>query len=95
MTKKQFITKICVKGCLLLIAIAILSIFVSSFAPTITNDIALGQLDNDDASFAVMSLWNTVLKFIDICKLALTFCFVVSASTDTYIYFKSKREVNN
>ena len=93
MTKKMFITKVCVKCCLLIIAIAVLSIFVSSFAPTITNDIALGQLENDNAAFALMSLWNTFIKFIDICKIALIACVAISTGLDTYNYFKTKREV--
>ena len=95
MTKKKFIRRTCIRITLLIIAVCAISIFVSSIMPTIGNDVAIGQLENDDSAYAFMSLWNNLSKFMDVCKLALTGCCIVAVGIDAIDYFKYMKDINN
>lgn len=95
MSKKKFIRRVCIKVVLLLLAICVINIFVESVMPTINNDIALGQLENDNSTYAFMSLWNKFAKFMDICKIAITGCCITAIAVDTFEYFKYQEEPSN
>ena len=55
---KNLAIKIIVKIALTVVVLAILSVIVSSFAPHLSNDLAIGQLENDDMSWSMMETWH-------------------------------------
>ena len=58
MRKISTIVKIITKIVVAVLICVWLASFANGFAPIIGNDIALGQLENSDANFALMQAWT-------------------------------------
>ena len=86
-----------VKSTILTILIAallcvIINIFISAFAPVITNDIAVGQLENDNYGFIAMESWNRVVKGMELLEI-----FTIGVASGSivfkfYKFFKTRKE---
>jgi hypothetical protein len=87
-TTKRFIIKTVIK----IIIYAIISTIVLSLlnSPIISNNIALGQMQNDDVLFILMETYNKVRPFISIIYGLITALFVGTAIYDTYKFIKTK-----
>ena len=57
------IKKIGIKIALIIGCCIILSIVLSSFTPTLSNDIALGQLENEDINWSLMNIWTQIQNY--------------------------------
>lgn len=88
MTTKRFIIKTVIK----IIIYAIISTIVLSLlnSPIISNNIALGQMQNDDALFILMETYNKIRPFITIIYGLITALFVGVTICDTYKFIKTK-----
>lgn len=92
MTIKKFIIKNTVK----IIIFAIISIIVMTWlqSPVITNEIAMGQMENSNELFMLMETYNKVKPFITVAYGCITILFVGSIAYSTYKFIKSKKEKN-
>ena len=60
---KQLVSKCIVKTTIAIILCVTISILISSFAPHLSNDMALGQLENDDISWSLMNAWYQIQSY--------------------------------
>lgn len=89
---KSLITKSMVKIFIAIVLCAILSMAVSSFAPHISNDVAIGQLENDDMSWTAMQTWNQALQGVELVQAGIGIVCIASVGKDTIKYFKNRKE---
>lgn len=83
-TTKQFITSLIIKIIIFIIISTALFAILDACAPVITNDVALGQLENDDVSYIAWNLYNTLRTTIEIIYYAVTALCVVSWGYSIY-----------
>jgi len=87
---KSLIRSIVIKVAVAVILITVLSLVLSAIMPTFGNDIALGQLENDDVSFMQMEMWNRVQNGVTTVQYIITGICGVLIGTDVYKFIKSK-----
>lgn len=92
---KNLITKSMVKIFIAIVLCAILSMAVTSFAPHISNDAAIGQLENDDMSWTAMQTWNQALQGVELVQAGIGIVCIYSVGKDTIKYIKSRKENEN
>ena len=91
-TKSKLITHSVIK---LVIAIALcfaITLVANAFAPHISNDLAIGQLQNDDMSWSIMQTWYAILDILIVVKLVIFAICGVSIGVDIYHYIKLRGE---
>ena len=88
MSTKKFLIKTTVK----IIIYAIISTIALNLlnSPIISNNIALGQMQNDDSLFVLMDTYNKVRPFISIIYGFITCVFAGTTIYDTYKFIKTK-----
>ena len=88
MSAKKFIMKTAIK----IIAYAIFSTIALSLLtnPIITNELALGQMQNSNELYLLMETYNKVKPFISIIYGLITTLFAVTTICDTYNFIKTK-----
>ena len=89
---KQLVSKTVVKVSSAIILCVVVSLIISSFAPHLSNDLALGQLENDDMSWTLMNSWYQIQAYSGWIYAVIGLVFGASISKDFYKYFKSKEE---
>ena len=78
---------------LIAVLITIIIIAVSqSLMPLLGNDVAIGQLENDDFYFVAMNTWHQTNYYLGLATAAVWAIFGASISVDIYKYMKNKKE---
>ena len=75
----------------LLISFAIM-VVSQSLMPLLGNDMAIGQLKNDDFYFVAMNTWHQTNYYLGLVAAAVWAIFGASISVDIYKYMKNKKE---
>ncbi len=88
MSTKKFIIKTAIK----ILIYAIISTIALSILtnPIITNELALGQMENSNELYLLMAIYNKVKPFISIIYGLITVLFAGTAIYDTYKFIKTK-----
>lgn len=88
MNTKKFIIKTATK----IVIYAIISTIALSLLtnPIITNELALGQMENSNELYLLMETYNKVRPFISIIYGLITALFVATTISDTYKFIKTK-----
>jgi hypothetical protein len=88
MSTKKFIIKTVVK----IIAFAIVSTVAITLlqSPIISNEIALGQMENSDGLFILMELYNKLRPLIVVIYSCIVLLFISAVGYDTYNFIKTK-----
>lgn len=88
MNTKKFIIKTTTK----VLIYAIISTIALSLLtnPIITNELALGQMENSNELYLLMETYNKVRPFISIIYGLITALFVATTISDTYKFIKTK-----
>ena len=89
---KQFVGKTIVKISAAIVLCVVVSLIISSLAPHLSNDLALGQLENDDMSWTLMNGWYQIQAYSGWIYAVIGLVFGASISKDCYKYFKSREE---
>ena len=95
MTTKKFI----IKTIILLLFTIIFSICINGLFDTfnviVSNNLAVGQLANDDFSFASMELYNRVIKPVaTVLIYAIYACIILIQSMNIYKFIKNRKKDN-
>lgn len=96
MTTKKFITKTAIKLIILATIIAFVICFLNACGVIISNNIALGQMENSDSAYIFMKLYNNTIK--PCCHSLITLIIlygVGSIGYNTYKFIKTKTKENN
>ena len=88
MTTKKFIIKTTIK----ILVYAIISTIALSLLtnPIITNELALGQMENSNELYLLMETYNRLRPFISIIYGLITAWFAGTTIYDTYKFIKTK-----
>ena len=86
--KRKIIVKFLIA---LLISFAIVAVS-QSLMPILGNDVAIGQLKNDDFYFVAMNTWHQTNYYLGLVAAAVWAIFGASISIDIYKYMKNKKE---
>lgn len=86
--KQKIIVKFLI-AVLITLAIVIVS---RSLMPILGNDVAIGQLENDDFYFVAMNTWHQTNYYLGLVTAAVWALFGASISIDIYKYIKNKKE---
>ena len=70
----------------------LLTMAASTVAPHMSNDVAMGQLENDDMSWSIMQSWYMVQNALGAIKFIIFAVCGCSIGVDVYKYFKIKGE---
>ena len=86
--KRKIIVKFLIA---LLISFAIVAVS-QNLMPILGNDVAIGQLENDDFYFVAMNAWYQTNYYLGLVAAAVWAIFGASISVDIYKYMKNKKE---
>ncbi len=86
--KQKIIVKFLI-AVLITIAIAVVS---QSLMPILGNDVAIGQLENDDFYFVAMHTWHQTNYYLGLAAAGVWAMFGASINVDIYKYMKNKKE---
>ena len=88
MTTKKFIIKTIVK--IFVFAVISTIAFALVRSPVITNQIALGQMQNDDVAFVIMDNYNRLLPIVSVAFGVITLGFIGDFAYDSYKFILQK-----
>lgn len=86
---KQFVKKMIRKSVLFIFFMAILTAISQSISPTITNNIALTQMQNSDASFTILNTYNKIRPIVNLVYVFIVSYFIGNISRDIYKFTKT------
>ena len=90
---KPLIKKVVIKVVIAIIACTLLSIILSTVIPSFNNDIAMGQLENDNFNFTLMETWRKIQNGITIVQGIIGIACFGSISYDLIKYFNGRKEI--
>ena len=90
---KQFITSLVIKIIIFIVISTALFVILNACAPVITNDIALGQLENDDVSYIAWELYSRLRTIIEIVYYAVTALCIISWGYSVYKFINNKNNI--
>lgn len=89
---KPLIRKAVTKIFIAILLCALLTAISTAAMPIMTNDMAMGQLENDDVSFMLWDNWTRVQGIIDIAGAAIGIICVGSVGKDVFNFFNKRKE---
>ena len=93
MTTKRFIIKNIVKTIVFIIVSIIAMTLVQS--PIISNQVALGQMENSNELFMLMETYNKIRPIISVIYSCIGIWFVGTVGYDVYKFIKTKTKEKN
>lgn len=92
-TTKQFVTSLVIKIIIFIIVSTALFVILDACAPVMTNDVALGQLENDDVSYVAWGLYSRLYTIIEIVYYSVTALCVISWGYSIYKFINNKNNI--
>lgn len=92
MTPTKFIFKMATRIIAFAFLMIIVSAVIQSLSPVVSNEIALGQMQNSDEAFVLMNAYNKVRPIISAVFAGITIWFTCTIVRDTYKFFKNQKE---
>lgn len=80
--RTKYITRITVKIIVMIVFLSILGIIWSSIAPVVTNEMAMGQMENDHTGFITWEIYQKIDNLVPFIMALLALPFVYSAGKD-------------
>lgn len=96
MTTEKFVKKMIRKTVIFVLLMIIVSTIVSHMAPIVSNQIALGQMQNSDEAFVIMNSYNNLKSLSRFVYVGISLWFTGTLARDTCIFIKcAKKEKEN
>ena len=89
---KKLVVKSAVKIFIAVAICAIISIALANFAPHISNDMAMGQLTNDDFAWSAMQTWNNFVSAARYAQVGIGVICAGMIGVDVVKYVKNRKE---
>ena len=89
---KNLVVKSAIKICIAVAICAIISIALTNFAPHISNDMAMGQLTNDDFAWSAMQTWNNFVSAAHYAQAGIGVICTGMIGIDIVKYVKNRKE---
>lgn len=85
---QKFIRKTVIKFIVFIFLMTMVLIIAQSVSPIITNNLALGQMQNSDEAFVVMSTYYKIRPILTTIMVGISILFAVAIAKDTYKFVK-------
>lgn len=85
----RFVKKMATRVIIFVFVMIVLSSIAYSFAPVISNEIALGQMENSNDAFVMMNMYNTVQPISTLVYTIVIIWFTYTFVRDIYKFVKS------
>lgn len=96
MSRKQFIKKIATRAIVLTILLVVIVNFLGAFGTIISNELALGQMENSNEMYLLMELYNNTIKPVGyVLIIASSLIIATLTAMDTYKFIKTKEKNEN
>ena len=86
---KQFAKKMIKKIMVFVILMIVLTAITQSISPTVTNNVALTQMQNSDASFTLINTYNKLRPIINLAYGFIVSYFLGTVTRDIYKFIKT------
>ena len=84
--------RILFKTILLVSVVIILSIAISSIKPVVTNEVAMGQMENSDALFVAHEAYNRIAPIVELIPTVIAIIGGAIIGNDAVKYHKNKEK---
>ena len=92
MKERKLIVKCLTKLIIILVICGVLGIVADSIYPILLNNVAMGQLENDNLYFVIINEWDAIVRIVAVLQSIIAGIGLYYISTDVYNYFNRKRE---
>ena len=92
MRERKLIVKCLTKLIIVLVICGTLGIIADSIYPILLNNVAMGQLENDNFYFVIVNEWDAIVRIIAVFQSIIAGIGLYYISNDIYNYFNRKRE---
>ena len=92
MRERKLIVKCLTKLIIILVICGALGIVTDSIYPLLLNNVAMGQLENDNLYFVIVNEWDAIVRIIAVFQSIIAGIGLYYISKDVYNYFNRKRE---
>ena len=92
MRERKLIVKCLTKLIIILVICGALGIVTDSIYPLLLNNVAMGQLENDNLYFVIVNECDAIVRFIAVFQSIIAGIGLYYISKDVYNYFNRKRE---
>ena len=92
MKERKLIVKCLTKLIIILVICGALGIVADSIYPILLNNVAMGQLENDNLYFVIINEWDAIVRIVAVLQSIIAGIGLYYISTDVYNYFNRKRE---
>lgn len=92
---KQFVKKTIRRTLIFTFIMIIITAIAQSISPIISNELALTQMQNDDAMFVLMNTYNQIKPIFNITYSCVILWFVYTLGRDTYKFVKTINNTEN
>lgn len=89
-SKKSLIIRCAIRVVIAIVLFGIIAFAVDICAPHMSNDLAIGQLENDDMSWSIMQTWNKFLQIIEVVEIVIFVWCVSAIGIDIYKHNKKE-----
>lgn len=80
--RTKYITRITIKVIVMIVFLSVLGIIWSSIAPVVTNEMAMGQMENDHTGFIAWEIYQKIDNFVPFIMALLALPFLYSTGKD-------------
>jgi TRAP-type mannitol/chloroaromatic compound transport system permease small subunit len=80
--RAKYITRITIKVIAMIVFLSVLSIIWTSIAPVVTNEMAMGQMENDHTGFIAWEIYQKIDNFVPLIMVLLALPFLYSTGKD-------------
>lgn len=91
--KQKFISKTAIKIVIFAFIMTIILFIAQSISPIVSNNLALGQMQNTDETFVVMNTYNKVRPIFNTAMVGVCILFVFSIVKDVFKFVKNIKEI--
>jgi hypothetical protein len=92
MKERKLIVKCLTKLIIILVICGTLGIVADSIYPILLNNVAMGQLENNNLYFIIINEWDAIVRIIAVFQSIIACIGLYYISSDVYNYFNRKRE---
>lgn len=93
--KQKFISKTAIKIVIFAFLMTIILFIVQSVSPIVSNNLALGQMQNSDEAFVVMNTYNKLRPIFNYTMVGICILFVISIIKDAIKFTKNIKDIEN
>lgn len=93
--KQKFISKTAIKIVIFAFLMTVILFIAQSVSPIVSNNLALGQMQNSDEAFVIMNTYNKFRPIFNYTMVGICVLFVISIVKDVIKFIKNIKDIEN